>query len=538
MDNFYIKTGYRIREQPDYFIDEETDEENQLIWQPEIYAFVAYLARTLNCTHLIDIGCGRATKLVEYHPEFEIIGIDYESNIQYCKKNYSFGTWLDWNLEQSEFIPLTTDVVKNAVIICADVIEHLVDPNRLLDNLCHLLNKAPVAIISTPDRDLVHGQEHMGPPLNPHHVREWNRNEFDHLLKTKNLQPAFLGLTPSNNFHNNPFTMMGVLGNNKHPDQSLVTAYDTFKRHVHYFAQDNLRLRQHIEQQNLAHQELMMQLQNVQSHAEWLEGRVENQDQIIYELRVAVAEKDGHNTARQREVADQHTRITELQNRLDEVIGQRTALQQQISQLENELAQKADIEIQVKESNQEVNQLQSQLFEAAENLHINLETIELLRQEQNKLEEMSNQLQSQLENKENQIVDMDAVIQQKNDKIAELEIQITNYQEQVNHLNQEILQNKDTITQLQSDVEALHIQHETITAQLANLRTKSEESVDALTKQDDQILELETQIQTLKTELIEKQTLVNTLQLQVAMKSEMLQLLHARIDELAEASTS
>src|SRR5215831_1019668 len=64
------------------------------------------------------------------------------------------------------------------LVICADVIEHLPEPDGLLR---YLQSIAPCWIVlSTPDRDVVGARYGTmeGPPKNIHHVREWNMPEF------------------------------------------------------------------------------------------------------------------------------------------------------------------------------------------------------------------------------------------------------------------------------------------------------------------------------------------------------------------------
>ena len=77
-DNFFIKPGYRARTQPEYYADIHDD---GTIWQPEVYPLAATLAYQYGCRYIIDIGCGRARKLAALHPEFEIIGLDFASNL-------------------------------------------------------------------------------------------------------------------------------------------------------------------------------------------------------------------------------------------------------------------------------------------------------------------------------------------------------------------------------------------------------------------------------------------------------------------------
>jgi SAM-dependent methyltransferase len=212
-ENFFIKSGYTSRSKPAY-CDKTLEATLNLIWQPDVYPLTALLARQINCSYIIDIGCGSASKLVDLHPEFQIIGIDFGRNIGFCRKTYPFGNWLEADLEHYGNISFNPDLLKKAAIICSDVIEHLIDPTALLENLRDLLNYAPVALLSTPERDFTYGESNFGPPPNHCHVREWNMSEFKALLMAAGLRVDFIGLTASNNKDFELRTTLAVLGNN------------------------------------------------------------------------------------------------------------------------------------------------------------------------------------------------------------------------------------------------------------------------------------------------------------------------------------
>jgi hypothetical protein len=63
------------------------------------------------------------------------------------------------------------------LVICADVIEHIMDPDLFVKQLLNIRD-VKYYIISTPDRDTVRGKLDYGPPANKHHIREWNLFEF------------------------------------------------------------------------------------------------------------------------------------------------------------------------------------------------------------------------------------------------------------------------------------------------------------------------------------------------------------------------
>ena len=155
----------------------------------------------------------KGQKLSRFHPDFEIIGIDIGPNVRYCKKH--FGVWpVDSALISKPGIHcLSTFTILSTPLLCAPTltIEHLLDPAGVLINLRRCLEHAPLAFLSTPERDLVRGKEHAGPPPNPHHIREWNASELGRLLRHFDLNVAFLGLTAADNIHGNLDTIMAVL---------------------------------------------------------------------------------------------------------------------------------------------------------------------------------------------------------------------------------------------------------------------------------------------------------------------------------------
>ncbi len=193
--SFFIKPGYRSRAAAVYYADIH---DNGITWQPEVYPLAAALARKYDCRYIIDIGCGRASKLSSLYPEFQVIGMDFGSNLDHCRDKYPFGTWIEVNLEVTKGVPLPLEVLRSAVLVNSDVIEHLVDPTRLMVLIQSYLLHAKVAVISTPERDLERGFQDMGPPTNPSHIREWNLSELETMLSCFGLRPAYCGLTISN----------------------------------------------------------------------------------------------------------------------------------------------------------------------------------------------------------------------------------------------------------------------------------------------------------------------------------------------------
>src|SRR5690606_32976739 len=86
---------------------------------------------------------------------------------------------------------------------------------------------APVALLSTPDRDLIHGYDHIGPPTNPSHIRQWNLRELCELLQASGLKVEFSGYTHNNNRDYKKTTSLIVLTNNQ--QLPTVKAPDDFR---------------------------------------------------------------------------------------------------------------------------------------------------------------------------------------------------------------------------------------------------------------------------------------------------------------------
>ncbi|MGH9892235.1 MAG: glycosyltransferase, partial [bacterium] len=74
--------------------------------------------------------------------------------------------------------------LKPQLVICADVVQQVPDPRRLLSGIGHAVSDGGMALISTPDRTRLRPETPMGPPSIPNHIREWSPEEFSLLLES------------------------------------------------------------------------------------------------------------------------------------------------------------------------------------------------------------------------------------------------------------------------------------------------------------------------------------------------------------------
>jgi 2-polyprenyl-3-methyl-5-hydroxy-6-metoxy-1,4-benzoquinol methylase len=222
-NDFFLKSGYVARPNPEYFADELEGP----TWQPDVYPFAAEFAVRIGSKKIIDIGCGRALKLAKLHaqhPDWEFIGIDYGANVSWCRENQRFGKWIEADLEYGKTLQTDNFSVENSILICSDIIEHLVNPVPFLRLIRKLLRHGATAVVfSTPERDLTRGESDYGPPYNPCHVREWTAEEFRALLEWAGFKLVHFGLTRSNDAGPDKKTILAIAALPRTADRKGVT---------------------------------------------------------------------------------------------------------------------------------------------------------------------------------------------------------------------------------------------------------------------------------------------------------------------------
>jgi SAM-dependent methyltransferase len=163
--SYFIHDGYVHRDKPQYYDD--TNSTNA--WQDEVYRFAKEISDQYDLKSVIDIGCGSGFKLLKYFRDYETIGLDVPETCEVLQKRYPNRQWA-----VSDFSAVETP--KADLVITSDVIEHVPDPDALLQ---FILRIAPrYVVLSTPDRNLLRLGTHDGPPYNPTHLREWSMAEL------------------------------------------------------------------------------------------------------------------------------------------------------------------------------------------------------------------------------------------------------------------------------------------------------------------------------------------------------------------------
>ena len=164
---YQIISGYRHRQHTAYFDDTGLKDE----WQREVYLEAADLMIQHGFSTVYDVGCGSAYKLINYLGKYDTMGFDVEETVAFLRTTYPERKWMTGLV--------TEGIDKADLVICADVIEHVLDPDSLLHFISEIGRQ--YVVLSTPDRNLLCSQDRtpfFGPPENPYHVREWTFDEF------------------------------------------------------------------------------------------------------------------------------------------------------------------------------------------------------------------------------------------------------------------------------------------------------------------------------------------------------------------------
>lgn len=196
MKNYFIKKDYQINESPqtlDHVSKKAFWDKTYIKLSHAAQYYVYKLARDLagqnNIREILDIGCGVGTILKKFFSAeegFKILGVDQPAAVDYCRANIKNGIFVS-DLIESPAYGLKSCLSTAPLIISADVIEHLLDPDKLLDYIKEFSDRNTLIVISTPERDAARGKDSLRPG-NPYHIREWNYQEFHRYISESGFQ--------------------------------------------------------------------------------------------------------------------------------------------------------------------------------------------------------------------------------------------------------------------------------------------------------------------------------------------------------------
>lgn len=187
MNKYFIKDNYIENKEVNTY--DSTDEINywnkerihiSTVFQYYVYKLGSYLIKQNKLNSFLDIGCGPAIKVQKLiKPYCENITLfDQPNTEQLALNNVPTAIFYGIDIEKDD-ININQEF---DVIICADVIEHLFEPDKCLNIAKRHMGKESILILSTPERDNLRGKE-CNTSGNIAHVREWNKMELKMYIK-------------------------------------------------------------------------------------------------------------------------------------------------------------------------------------------------------------------------------------------------------------------------------------------------------------------------------------------------------------------
>ena len=199
MKNYCIREDYEPRTEAETYVDDPAKYWNEAriaasgFYQYYVYKRAAELVGQMGHCSFVDIGCGYPRKVEELILPVtnDITLVDQPSMKSLMEEQFPEMRFIPLNLERMDI----TLEARFSCVVCADVIEHLLNPDPLLACIRRVLSPNGLAIISTPERDIERGPNCLSSPK-AEHVREWNTAEFAEYLSLGGLEVLEHSLMP------------------------------------------------------------------------------------------------------------------------------------------------------------------------------------------------------------------------------------------------------------------------------------------------------------------------------------------------------
>jgi SAM-dependent methyltransferase len=141
------------------------------IIEAEHLARYAWAAQMASGRRVLDAACGMAygTRILAEAGASEVVGIDLDEEV-IAEVGATAGPNMTFDVGDLRQLPYDDDEFE--LITCFEAIEHVPDPDAVLDELSRVLCPGGVVALSTPNRDVYS-------PGNPFHLRELTPNELE-----------------------------------------------------------------------------------------------------------------------------------------------------------------------------------------------------------------------------------------------------------------------------------------------------------------------------------------------------------------------
>ena len=114
---------------------------------PAVYSFAARIMMMVGCKKIITIDGGNATAFSEENSKFKLIGAEWHPNLKGVTNDFPLAK-IGYPPESQKRLTLTEKGLRNTVIVCSNVVEHLKEINLALLMTQRLLTFSPVCILT------------------------------------------------------------------------------------------------------------------------------------------------------------------------------------------------------------------------------------------------------------------------------------------------------------------------------------------------------------------------------------------------------
>src|SRR5262249_13390641 len=143
----------------------------------EHFARYAWAAQFAEAKRVLDAACGMAygTAMLAAAGASEAVGVDLDEGVvERARESAPPRT----RFEAADLRKLPFEADEFDLVVCFEAIEHVAEPEQVLDELARVLRPNGLLIVSTPNRDVY-------TPGNPFHLRELTPNELEEELERR-----------------------------------------------------------------------------------------------------------------------------------------------------------------------------------------------------------------------------------------------------------------------------------------------------------------------------------------------------------------
>lgn len=197
--NYGLKEGYTSHDSNASIEEHSGDYWNArrrsmaMSYQWHVYKLAAKLVTRHRLRTVLDVGCGPADKLMKLiAPIAQTTGVDQRTVVELASKGHPRGRFVAVDLDK----PDQPAVGVFDLIVCADVIEHMHDPDHVIEFIKRNCGTRSLVLMSTVERDVLRGRDNMKSPM-PAHVREWNAAELATYIRAAGFEILDAGRAPA-----------------------------------------------------------------------------------------------------------------------------------------------------------------------------------------------------------------------------------------------------------------------------------------------------------------------------------------------------